>query len=399
MHHFFSLKPPSARPGRLARAPRLAAWLLPLAGACAHGADAPLTVYGLIDVGVARQTGTSPGGGRTLSLQQGNEGFLSGSRLGVKGSEDLGGGLRVGYVLENGFLANSGAMDQQGQIFGRQAYVSVSGAAGQLSLGRQYTSANLMLYHVDPLGLGATATNSWPVFMTGQRFNHLLNYSNTSGPWQLLAQYAPGQQGGPSRAGTSFALGLKYAQAPSTAVVDLQQTRDFQARTARVQLVGLKQALGDWRLYANLMDSRRDPGFDASDGGRNYADITSLSTPVGPDTNAAMNSVFEGPRRDRFWTLGLSHQPDAVWTFTAGFMRNRTTAPSFDGRRSTFYLVADHRLSPRTDLYLAWALDRVGGDWSGLFGNHTRNWQAGSGTALDGNTRQNLTMFGLRHVF
>ncbi|MGF6933947.1 putative porin [Paraburkholderia sp. UCT70] len=138
-------------------------------GASVH-AHSAVTLYGVIDEAVSYQTHTNPAGDSTWSLQQGNEGFLAGSRFGLLGNEDLGGGWKAGFRLENGFLAKSGKLDQQAQLFGRQAYVKLGhDRYGELALGRQYTTANTILYYVDPLGVGAAPTNSWQVYLTGQR--------------------------------------------------------------------------------------------------------------------------------------------------------------------------------------------------------------------------------------
>ena len=63
-------------------------------------------------------------------------GVNAGSRFGLRGSEDLGNGLKVSFKLENGFDADSGALNQGGRLFGRESSVTLSGAFGQVSFGR-----------------------------------------------------------------------------------------------------------------------------------------------------------------------------------------------------------------------------------------------------------------------
>ncbi len=68
-------------------------------------------------------------------------GFAQGSRWGLKGTEDLGGGLKALFQLENGFNASNGKAAQGGLMFGRQAYVGLSDNQwGSVTLGRQYDS-------------------------------------------------------------------------------------------------------------------------------------------------------------------------------------------------------------------------------------------------------------------
>ncbi|MFT3812752.1 MAG: porin [Acidovorax sp.] len=369
--------------------------------AASFAQSSSVTLYGLIDSAVTYQTHANSAGQSFTGLQQGGEGFLSGSRFGLKGTEDLGGGTSAGFVLENGFLADTGGMDQQGQIFGRQAFVSLrNDRLGEVSAGRLYTSANALLYWVDPLGVGAAPSNAWMVFLTGQRYNNALQYANTWGAWSVLAQYALGETAGNSKASSSTALGVKYAAGPITAVGDFQQTRDYQDRAARIYLAGVKAAIGSsTALFANYIHSSRDANFDSSKGGTDTASITSMTTAATAANSAGYNSVFGTQRRDDFLTLGATYAINGNLGLSGAYMYDLTRADGFRGHRATLYGVVDYAFSKRTDVYLAAAYDRVGGDWSGVLGNSTKNWTGGSGAALNGNNNQTTLMVGLRHKF
>ena len=360
-----------------------------------------VTLYGLIDSAVTYQTHANSAGKSFMGLQQGGEGFLSGSRFGLKGSESLGGGTSASFVLENGFLADTGAMDQQGQIFGRQAYVSLRNDQwGEVSAGRLYTTANTLLYYVDPLGVGAAPSNAWMVFLTGQRYNNALQYSNTWGSWSLMAQYAFGETAGQSKASSSAGLGVKYASGSVTAVGDFQQTNDYQNRSARIYLAGVKATVSpSTALFANYIHSDRDANFDSSKGGTDTASITSMTTAATATNNAGYNSVFGSKRRDDFLTLGATYAISGNLSVSGAYMYDLTKASGFRGHRATLYGVLDYAFSKRTDVYLAAAYDRVGGDWSGVLGNSTKNWTGGSGATLNGNNNQTTLMLGLRHKF
>ncbi|WJF89663.1 porin [Paraburkholderia bonniea] len=366
---------------------------------CAAWAQSSVTLYGVIDAALTYQTHANSSGDSVIGLQQGNEGFLSGSRFGLKGTEDLGGGVKAGFTLENGFLANSGKLDQQGQLFGRQAFVKIGNQYGDLAFGRQYTTANTMLYYVDPLGIGAAPSNSWLVYLTGQRYDNSVSYTGTYGPLMGIAQYAFGGIAGDASARSSQSFGLKYAGGPVTVIGDAQFTHDSQSRTARIYIAGLKATVGPTRLFANYIYSNRDAGFDASNGGTDTASITSMSTGATATNAAAIGSVFASKRRDDFFTVGASWLATPAVTLTASAMYNRTRADGFNGTRATTYGVADYALSKRSDVYLAVAYDWVGGDWSGLLGNSTTNWTGGAGKPLNGNNNQTTVMAGLRHVF
>lgn len=69
-----------------------------------------------------------------------NSGGRNGSRWGLRGVEDLGSGLKANFVLESGFTIDDGNVANGATMFGRQAFVGVSGGFGEIRLGRQYTA-------------------------------------------------------------------------------------------------------------------------------------------------------------------------------------------------------------------------------------------------------------------
>ncbi|HUG23336.1 porin, partial [Piscinibacter sp.] len=91
-----------------------------------------VTLYGVVDAYVQAANGAS-----TVSRVQ--SGGLSGSRFGLKGSEDLGAGLRGIFTIESGINLDDGTSGQ-GAFWGRQAFVGLASPNGQLTLGRQYGS-------------------------------------------------------------------------------------------------------------------------------------------------------------------------------------------------------------------------------------------------------------------
>lgn len=116
-----------------------------LAASGAAMAQSSVTLYGVADAFVgSKQTNTVTAVGNNLVATKQRQTVvdssgLSGSRWGLKGSEDLGGGLKGLFVLESGFSIDNGAQ-AQGALFGRQAFVGLSSGFGTLSLGRQYSA-------------------------------------------------------------------------------------------------------------------------------------------------------------------------------------------------------------------------------------------------------------------
>ncbi len=116
----------------------LTAAILATLGGTAH-AQSSVTLYGLIDAGISyvNNSKTSTGSDKLFKY---DDGVAQGSRWGLRGTEDLGGGLKAIFVLENGFNSGNGTLGQGGAMFGRQAFVGLSKTdVGSLTFGRQYS--------------------------------------------------------------------------------------------------------------------------------------------------------------------------------------------------------------------------------------------------------------------
>ncbi len=99
---------------------------------------ADVTLYGLVDYSLNYQHLDSdvPTQDATDSTQL-RSGANSGSRFGLKGTEDLGNGVKVGFVLENGFAADTGALgDKNNRLFDRESQLFVEGSFGRVAFGR-----------------------------------------------------------------------------------------------------------------------------------------------------------------------------------------------------------------------------------------------------------------------
>lgn len=100
--------------------------------AFAQSSGTQVTLYGVVDANVQLLDGAS-------KLTRVQSGGLSGSRFGVRGSEDLGGGLKAFFTLESGINLDDGT-NGQNAFWGRQAFVGLATPYGKVSLGRQYGS-------------------------------------------------------------------------------------------------------------------------------------------------------------------------------------------------------------------------------------------------------------------
>ncbi|WP_256080663.1 porin [Massilia sp. YIM B04103] len=139
-------------------------------------AQSNVTIYGIVDAGIVAERG-----GKSGSVNKVTSGVANASRLGFKGTEDLGGGLQALFVLEGGIKADTGESDVSGSIANRQSFVGLrSKEAGTLTLGRQYTPFYNALSQVgDPFaaGLAGTAKNLFPVAGANTRNSNAVVYA------------------------------------------------------------------------------------------------------------------------------------------------------------------------------------------------------------------------------
>lgn len=184
-----------------------------LASAAPASAQSAVTVYGLLDTGVVQESGGSAG-----SVTKVTSGVSAGSRLGFKGTEDLGNGLSALFLLENGFQADTGAMGQGNLLFGRQAYVGLRGGFGSVLVGRQYTPEYLVVVFADPFGSGYIGDTKNIVATTGNSFSRMDNtlkyLSPTASGFTLELAAAPGEISGDNASGRQYGGSIGYAAGP-----------------------------------------------------------------------------------------------------------------------------------------------------------------------------------------
>jgi predicted porin len=172
-------------------------------------AQSSVTLYGTIDDSITYYN--NAGHGSVFRLQDGN---LDASKWGLKGSEDLGDGLKAVFDLENGFESNSGALEAAGREFNRQAYVGLaSDTLGTLTVGRQFDPT------VD-LVQGITADGYGPAFTTPGdaddnddtiRVSNAIKYASpTYAGFQYELLYAPGGVAGSASSGQTYSAAVLY---------------------------------------------------------------------------------------------------------------------------------------------------------------------------------------------
>jgi predicted porin len=116
-------------------------------------AQSSVTIYGAIDTSLEL---TSPGKGYVARM---DSGAYRGSRIGVRGAEDIGGGTRILFDLENGFSSADGSFAVANTLFNRQAWIGVGSTYGTLRVGRQYSPIYIPFKgQLDAFGAGTIAS-------------------------------------------------------------------------------------------------------------------------------------------------------------------------------------------------------------------------------------------------
>lgn len=300
---------------------------------CAH-AQSNVTIYGILDAGLTYVNHAATSTGHSSLLEYGN-GVAQASRWGMKGSEDLGGGLRAIFVLENGFNTGNGTLAQGGAEFGRQAFVGLSKEGiGSLTFGRQYAFSTEYLgtnysiggatvvgnfgFHPNALDQQtATQLNNTIKFSSanfnGLKFGALYGFSNQAGAFAGSPSSTNPASAGSSR-NYSFGFNYNYGQLgfagaytnignPNAATPPFTTTIANVNTQANKDLwtygFGLNYALGRALVFGNWTDTHLVPLTGRSsvlmsyEVGTRYSITPALSLALG-DSYTYMTGGFSG---------------------------------------------------------------------------------------------------------
>ncbi|QOL48746.1 porin [Massilia litorea] len=324
---------------------------LALLAACSTSAMAQssVSIYGIVDAGLVRESGGPDGAVTNIS-----SGIASGSRLGFKGKEDLGGGLSAVFGLEAAFNADTGASGQGGVLFGRQAFVGLNGKFGAVTLGRQYTPYYKTLRDIgDPFGAVSMAGRSGNLFATNTRANNMVEYvSPVFAGLRADLAWAPGEVAGDSARSRQLGGSVGYAAGPLTIQLAHHRIENPTATDrTRNTLVSANYAFKPVTVYASYAVNKGPAAADSKDM------LAGVSIPFGANK------------------LLFSH-----------VRHNDDTAANNDARQ--WGVAYDYFLSKRTDIYIAYAVI------------DNRNGAAFRvGNATDTGTGDKAFNLGLRHNF
>ena len=179
----------------------------PLFCTCAM-AQSSVTLYGIIDAGLTYVSNT--GGQHSYFF---DDGISYGNRVGFSGTEDLGGGNRAVFKLENGFRLGNGQLNQGGAMFGRQAYVGLGNNWGTLTLGNQYdfAFAYTSAFHISGYGTGYGVHLGDADRQGGDRLKNSVKFESTNFHGLVVAGlYSFSNTAGNFRDGSAWGLGSTY---------------------------------------------------------------------------------------------------------------------------------------------------------------------------------------------
>lgn len=359
-------------------------------------AQSAVTVYGVLDVGL--NISSNQGGDSTRQLSSVG---VQGSRLGFRGVEDLGRGLKALFVLENGFDPMNGNAGQGGRLFGRQAFVGLeSDTWGKVTLGRQYDP---LVDNLAPL----TSNGGWAgIFFSHPfdndntdntiRFNNALKYTTRSfGPISASGMYAFSNQAGDFKNNRGWGFGTKYVGTNLKLGAAYLAIDNGGISTANPNPTGAAPeapfTAGKQRTYglgANyLMD-------DALTLGATWT--RSALKDVGATLASGINTRFDNYELNGRYKISSPLVLGVAYTHTTASTTGRPGVSHSKWDQISF--IADYSLSKRTNLYSEFIYQKAGGDpfvatASGGPAAMIRGLTASSSDS------QSLIRFGMRHSF
>ncbi|WP_395068832.1 porin [Paraburkholderia silvatlantica] len=374
--------------------------------ATAAHAQSSVTLYGLIDAGITYSNNQRVSATSGHSAFQATSGTINGSRWGLRGAEDLGGGLKAIFTLENGFNIDNGNLGQKGRMFGRQAFVGLaSDQYGAVTLGRQYDSVVDYLAPLSNTGTQYGGTIAAHPFDNDNlnnsvRFNNTVKYSSVN--------YAGFKFGGTYSFSNStqfannraYSFGATYNYAGlNFAAAYLHANNDINNQQFNAATFSGAQA-GDYTFGAarqSTFGGGVNYTFGPATAGFVYTQ-TQLGNAIGisPTQSGTANGINLHGNSARFQNFegNIRYALTPALSLAGAYTYTRTNfGGGVNPNYNTVSLQSDYALSKRTDVYLQ-------GNWQ-----HVSSNSANIGPYLNGLTSASATQdqvavtVGMRHRF
>lgn len=372
-------------------------------------AQSSVTLYGIIDEGF--NINTNSGGKHLYNL---SSGVMQGSRFGLRGTEDLGGGLKALFVLENGFDVNNGKLGQGGLMFGRQAYVGLSSQFGTVTLGRQYDS---VVDYVGPLEAGdqwggyiAAHPGDIDNFNNAYRTNNTVKYTSADyGGLKFGGTYSFGGVAGNVTSNQIWSLGAGYNNGPLVLGVGYLNARTPAASgglfnnggTAATPATAVSSPVYGAYTSANTYQVIGAGGaytFGAATVGLTYSNIrfANLGAAFAQPNVRGQSATFNNAEINFKYQLTPALLVGAAYDYTRG--------ASIEGASRAQYhqgaVGVDYFLSKRTDVYVIGVYQHASGEVLNAAGTGVTEAHAGiNGLSGSSNQNQLAARVGIRHKF
>lgn len=368
-------------------------------------AQSSVTLYGVADVNVeyVNHVGTVPqasngfNSGVAHSVVRENSGGYSGSRWGLRGTEDLGGGLKSIFVLETGFNVDTGTLQQGGRLFGRQAYVGLDTQFGQFTFGRQYQSLFAALANFVPARYATQYEAVSVIAGSNFRQDNVAKYTGTFGPITAQAHWSFGVGVSPSQVNPGVPAAGGNGEIPG-------QFRRDSAYGAGVNYmsgpIGLGIGYDQW-----------NPTIGTGNGTYKKAAVMARYAFNGTAVlmggyRWAQNRDQTGRllQRDDFYWIGGQYRVSPTLDFTLEY--DYQNVKSLGGSTQVpnpwqILLIADYSFSKRTDIYLTTAYSRNAGlAMDSAASGFSASRASGNVYALATGQKSSFgAAIGIRHVF
>ncbi|MGF6535755.1 MULTISPECIES: porin [unclassified Paraburkholderia] len=340
-------------------------------------AQSSVTLYGIVDTGVgylssqAPSTGATKGGQSVVKLV---EGVWGGERFGFKGVEDLGGGTRAIFQLEEGFNADTGALSKAGLMFSRASWVGLTNDTyGTFTAGRQYTPYYNMLAQYGPTPWLTGAFGAHPgdldALDTDYRVNNALVYTSPSfAGLKISGMYALGGVAGAFNSGASWSVGAQYVAGGAGIGVGFARFDNatsgggaWSSSSTAYSGTGEQGESSITNGYQNAAAQQRfavtggyqfNPQWDVS---ASYSNVQYI---VGPNSGFSTTAIFN--------TGGavLHYRPVVSWDLAVGYSYTRATQANGVQDAASYQqinLTELYNLSKRTRIYVLEAFQRANG--------------------------------------
>jgi predicted porin len=340
-------------------------------------AQSSVTLYGIVDTGVgylssqAPSTGATKGGQSVVKLV---EGVWGGERFGFKGVEDLGGGTRAIFQLEEGFNADTGALSKAGLMFSRASWVGLTNDTyGTFTAGRQYTPYYNMLAQYGPTPWLTGAFGAHPgdldALDTDYRVNNALVYTSPSfAGLKISGMYALGGVAGAFNTGSSWSVGAQYVAGGAGIGVGFARFDNatsgggaWSSSSTAYSGTGEQGESSITNGYQNAAAQQRfavtggyqfNPQWDVS---ASYSNVQYIA---GPNSGFSTTAIFN--------TGGavLHYRPVVSWDLAVGYSYTRATQANGVQDAASYQqinLTELYNLSKRTRIYVLEAFQRANG--------------------------------------